>query len=171
MSDRQYRPSFATLPINADRDLKQFHTEVQQAFRQTFDLVNTQMNSLSPTSLFTKGSGKTVPVPATNPGSGFGVAVTLSRPGSWVLTAAVALNLVGDANQPFTLSMVVGSVTEAQTAVVQQSADGKVMMHQSWQVSTPGGELCRLLIRKKAGSGTSNVDPANSTLTATWQGS
>lgn len=174
MTNQQYRPILPNLPANADSYTRQLHDTINQAFRQAFDNINNQANSNSPTSLFAKGSGKTVPVPVstTKVGSGFGVSLTLSRPGKWIITAAVALNIVSDSNEPFTLSLSVGSVTEPQTAVVQQSGNGSLMMHQSWQItSSSGTDLCTLYIRKKAGSGTSNVDPANSTLTATWQGS
>ncbi|HKT90093.1 MAG TPA: hypothetical protein VJQ59_16730 [Candidatus Sulfotelmatobacter sp.] len=172
MSTRQYRPNFATLPTTVDQSVREFQREVQQAFRQTFDLINAGQNSLGPASLFQNGSGDKVTIPATttDPGSGFGLALTLSRPGTWIITAAISVAIQLDSSSTFSLSLIVGSTKQAQAGKLQSGVDGVYTIHQVWQITTSGGDLCRLLIAKDAGSGTSYVDVSNSTMSATWQG-
>lgn len=174
MINQQYRPILPNLPANADSYTRQLHDTINQAFRQAFDNINNQANSNSPTSLFAKGSGKTVPVPVstTKAGSGFGLAVTLNRPGTWVVTASVVVNIKSDPSSNFKLSLNVGNVLQPNTGKLSSATDGTYTMHQSWSITSSNGkELCSLLIVKDAGGGTSNVDVQNSTLTATWQGS
>jgi len=163
--DRNYRPPPTGNPI----------TDV--ALRQILDHVYDLRNSYGPTSVFGQSAPTaalvTVPSKAAGkPASGIGVSVTLDRPGNWLLTAAVALHILGDNGQVFTLSLSTGSVLpQPQTAQWKQGADGQVILHQTWQIPTVKGSLvCRLLIIKDGGAGTSSVDPRNSTLSALWQG-
>lgn len=147
------------------------------ALRQILDHVYDLRNNYGPANVFGKGgpTAVLVTVPskaASKPATAIGVSVTLSRPGTWLLTAAVALHIVGDNGQIFTLSLSTGAVLpQPQTAQWKQGADGQVMLHQTWQIPTVNGGLnCRLLIIKDGGAGTSSVDPRNSTLSGLWQG-
>ncbi len=107
----------------------------------------------------------------TKPASAIGVSVVLDRPGNWLLTAAVALTIVGDPAQIFTLTLAAGPTPQAVTAQWNSATDGQVMLHQTWQIPTvKGGLNCRLLIVKDGGAGTSSVDPINSTLSGLWMG-
>ena len=160
-TDRQYRPK----PTG--------NLEQDQANRQILDHIHDLRNNYGPVNLFAKGSGTSVTVPdgSTKPATGIGVQVTLTRPGNWLLTAAVALSIVSDNGQIFTLTLAVGStVQSSHTAQTSSAADAMVMFHQTWQVTSKGNENCRLLIVKDGGGGTSYVNPSNSTLSALWQG-
>jgi len=161
MIDRQFRPKPTG---NAEQDT---------ANRQIIDHLYDIRSNYGPASVFGKGAGTSVTVPdgSTKPASGIGVQVTLTRPGNWLLTAAVALNIISDNGQIFTLTLAVGStVQSSHTAQTSSAADAMVMFHQTWQVTAKGGENCRLLIVKDGGAGTSYVNPSNSTLSALWQG-
>ena len=159
-TDRQYRPKPTG---NAEQDV---------ANRQIIDHIHDIRNNYGPTSIFAKGSGAAVNVPAAPiPATGISTQVTLTRPGQWLLTAAVALSIVSDNAQIFTLTLAVGgTVQSSHVAQWSQSADGQVMLHQTWIVTSSGKENCRLLIVKDGGAGTSSVNPLNSTLSALWQG-
>lgn len=161
--DRNYRPK----PTG--------NQETDVALRQILDHVYDIRNNYGPSSVFGKGGPTAAlvrvtaaPVPAT----AIGVSVVLDRPGNWLLTAAVALHIIGDNGQVFTLTISTGAILpQPQTAQWKQGADGQVMLHQTWQIpSVKGGMTCRLLIQKDGGAGTSSVDPRNSTLSALWQG-
>lgn len=142
---------------------------VRQALRQYGDHLNDIRTNYSPSTQYVRGSGD--PVTVTTDPNGFGLSFPFNRQGVWILTAAVCLNLAGDASQNFTLSLYVGTIQQPYFALANQAADGTVMLHQSWQVnSITGEEVCTLKIQKAGGGGTSNVDPSNSTLTGTWQG-
>lgn len=162
---RQFRPVFTDAVPR----------ELQEAFRQTIDNVQAQRTAYSPMSIYSAGMGAALKVPvgasASDYGSGLGLTVTLSRIGNWLITAAVCLNIVGDANQLFTLTLQVGPNPQGTKALAQAAATTTQMMHQTWQITSPTGiDLCRLLIKKAGGAGTSNVDVQHTSLTATWQG-
>jgi len=164
---RQYRPNLpADTPV-----------QVRQAFRQVFDIANGIRDGFSPTSLFTKGNATgdpiVVPVGATadNQGTSLGLQLQLSRPGNWLISANVNLQIIGDTGQLFTLALILGQAPQSHSAQVNPSADQIQMVQQSWQVqSVSGDEIARLYIKKAAGAGTSAVLPQNTTFTATWQG-
>ncbi len=160
-TDRQYRPPPTGNPV----------TDV--ALRQILDHVHDLRNNYGPTNLFAKGSGDPVTVPdgSAKPASGINVQVVLNRPGNWLLTAAVALTITGDNGQIFTLTLAMGStVQSSHNAQTSSGANAIIMLHQTWQVTSKGGENVRLLIVKDGGAGTSSVNPLNSTLSALWQG-
>lgn len=160
---RQYRPISTGNPV------------IDMAHRQVFDQVDSLRNNYGPASLFAVGTGDPVAVPATTgDGNGFSTSVTLTRQGTWVVTAAVALTVTADNAVQFRLALQVNNVTVTSHFGYWVSAgDGTVMLHQSWQVPAQNGnEVCSLVIRKDSTAvGTSSVDPTSSTLTATWQGS
>ncbi len=161
-TDRQYRPK----PTG--------NVEQDTANRQIIDHIHDIRNNYGPTNIFAKGTTSTpvrVPDATTAPATGIGVQVMLSRPGNWLLTAAVALTVDGDAGSIFTLSLAQGStVQSSHVAQWSQAADGMAIIHQIWQLSSKGKDNCRLLIVKDSGAGTSYVNPANSTLSALWMG-
>ena len=160
----QYRPVFAS---TVDQTVK-------DAFRKVMDLMYEHRDSLGPTSLAAQVTGvpKTVKVPAVPaPPSGFGLTVTLNRPGLWVVNGAAALTFLGDASQKFSLILMVDSTAQTTQGKAQPTGDSMAMLQQAWQVNAKGGETLRLMIQKAAGGGTSSVDPLHSSLTATWHGS
>ncbi len=161
--NRMYRPS----PTG--------NLQIDVAMRQIIDNQQGLRDAYGPTSLVSVGTGTPVDVPATDTddGNGFNVSLQLNRQGTWTLTAAVSLVIVGDNNIDFRLALQVNRTTQtSHYGVINSATDGKQMFHQSWQVtSLTGDENCTLVIRKEAaGAGTSTVDPLNSTLTALWQG-
>lgn len=159
--DRQYRPKPTG---NAEQDV---------ANRQIIDHIHDLRNNYGPVNLFSRGISAAVSVPdgSTKPATGIGVQVTLTRPGNWLLTAAVALTIVGDPSQIFTLTLAVGTTVQtSHNAQCSSATDGQLMLHQTWQVVAKGSENCRLLIVKDGGGGTSSVNGLNSTLSALWQG-
>ncbi len=161
--NRMYRPS----PTG--------NLQMDIAMRQIIDNQQGLRDAYGPTSLVSVGTGTPVTVPATDTddGNGFNVSLQLNRQGTWTLTAAVSLVIVGDNNIDFRLALQVNRTTQtSHYGIINSAADGKQMFHQSWQVvALDGDESCTVVIRKEAaGAGTSTVDPLNSTLTGTWQG-
>jgi|SRR5579872_435232 len=172
---RQFRPTFSKLPADAPPYIDTLKTEMETALRQTIDNVQGQRAAFGPLNLFSAGMGDPLKVPVgatdSNYGSGLGLFVTLQRAGNWLLTAAVTLNIVGDSGELFTLTLQNGQITQPLKALAQSASNGTFSMHQTWQIaSKTGDDLCRLLIKKAGGSGTSNVDVQHSSLTALWQG-
>lgn len=159
---RQYRP------------ISTGDTVVDNAHRQMFDAVDNLRSNYGPVSLFAVGTGAAVPVPATaEDGNAFSVSVVLNRQGTWILTCAIALTVVGDPSIQFRAALQVNRATiTSHYCVFNSATDGQYMLHQSWQISAPlGNENCTLVIRKDVGAaGTSSVDPTSSTLTAQWAG-
>ena len=149
--------------------------QIDTAFRQIIDNQQGLRDAYGPTSLVSVGTGVPVTVPNTDTddGNGFSVSLQLNRQGTWMLTAAVSLIIANDPSIDFRLALQVNRNTQtSHYGVINSATDGKLMFHQSWQVtSVTGDETCTLVIRKEAaGAGTSTVDPLNSTLTALWQG-
>lgn len=140
------------------------------ANRQIVDLIHNIRNSYGPAVLYGVAPKNTLTVVVPVTPTGFSVSVSLTRPGVWVLSASVALNIVGDPSQIFTLALRANQTVQALVAQVNMATDSQVTIHQAWQITAQGGENCSLLISKDGGAGTSNVNPLNSTLTATWQG-
>lgn len=156
---RQYRAP-------EDPDIQQ---PVKDAFRQCFDLIYTGRQQYGPAALFAVGAGD--PITVTPDPLGAGLTLNLTRPGTWIIQCSVALAIVADAGQIFTVSLVCGGVRLGAAATVQSAGDAIFSVSQHWQfVSINGNEVCRLLIQKDAGGGTSNVVQPNSTLVAMWQG-
>jgi hypothetical protein len=122
-----------------------------------------------PVVIHVNGTGNPIKV-TVNP-LGAGLTLRLTRPGNWVIAAAIALTIAGDPSQLFTASLTCGGGRLGTVATWNSASDGQVMMHQSWSfTSRSGDETVVLLIQKDGGAGTSAVIPANSTLVATWQG-
>jgi hypothetical protein len=150
---------------------------VQQdiANRQIFDLIQNLRTNFIPTSLFSVGSGAVVPVPPSvddsDPGSAFGLSLTLNRPGTWIVHVDVCLQIIGDTD-PFTLCLRVAKNRLPSFAITQFGANAIVMVGQTWRIAGAAGtEILTPMIKKKTGAaGTSAVDPANSTFTALWEG-
>lgn len=163
-----------TPQVTQYRPINTGNTVVDNAHRQMFDAVDSLRTNYGPSSLFAVGTGDPVLVPpTTGDGNGFSVSVTLTRQGTWVITAAVALTIASDPSVQFRMALQVNNVTVTSHYCYWNSAtDGLVMLHQSWQVAAPlGNEVCALIIRKDStATGTSSVDPISSTITATWQG-
>lgn len=163
-----------TPPVRQYRPISTGNTVVDAAHRQMFDQVDSLRNNYGPASLFAVGTGAPVVVPATTgDGNGFSVSTALTRQGTWVITAAVALTIASDPSVQFRMALQVNNVTVTSHYCYWTSAtDGTVMLHQSWQVASKrGNEVCSLVIRKTStATGTSSVDPTSSTITATWQG-
>ena len=142
---------------------------VKDAFRQCFDLIYTGREQFGPASLFAVGAGD--PITVTVDPLGAGLTLNLTRPGTWIIQCSVALSIVADNGQVFTVSLVCGGVRLGAAATVQSPGDAMFTVAQAWQFSsTNGKEVCRLLIQKDGGAGTSNVVQPNSTMVATWQG-
>lgn len=161
-------------PVRQYRPINTGNTVIDNAHRQVFDAVDDLRNNFGPASLFSVGTGKPVDVPATTgDGNGFSVITQLTRQGTWIITAAVALTITADASVQFRMALQVNDVTVTSHYCYWNSAtDGLVVLHQSWQIPAPNGnEVCKLVIRRDStATGTSSVDPTNSTITATWQG-
>lgn len=151
------------------------YRELQDGFRQIYDFFYQLRDNGGPASLFTKGELTGAPqevlaeVIPSDLGSSLGLQLTLARPGTWTISAAVCLSIEGDTDL-FTLSLVVGQTPVPYTALRQAGADEIVMLAQNWSVVVNGGEVLTLWIKKAAGAGTSNVIPANTTMTAEWMG-
>lgn len=156
---RQYRPV-------ADPSLPQ---AVQDAFRQMPDQIYSLRQQHGPAVVQVQGNGN--PITVTTDPLGAGLTLKLTRPGNWVIQAAIALTIAGDPSQIFTASLTCGGGRLGTVANWNSATDGQVMVHQSWNfTSRTGTELVVLLIQKDGGAGTSAVIPGNSTLVATWQG-
>lgn len=156
---RQYRPL-------TDPSLPQ---TVQDAFRQMPDQIYSLRQQFGPTNVYAQGNGN--PVTVTTTPLGCGLTLKLTRPGNWIINAAVALTIAGDPTQTFTLLLSVGTKQQGLAAQWNSATDGQVMMHQQWQyVSQDGNETVVLLIQKDGGGGTSAVSPLSSTLTAVYAG-
>lgn len=156
---RQYRPM-------TDPSLPQ---AVQDAFRQMPDQIYNLRQKLGPANISVAGVGN--PITVTVLSLGAGLTLKLTRPGTWIIAAAVALSIVGDNGQIFTLSLSVAGGRQGLVGTWQSPGDAQVMMHQQWSfVSQNGDDTCVLLIQKDAGTGTSAVIPINSTLVATYAG-
>ena len=144
------------------------------ANRQTFDLIQNLFATATPAGLFVKGSGSpiTIPVSGSNsdPGTGYGLQLQFNRTGIWHVTAVASVVVAGDTDQ-FLLSLRVGSQRQPYEGVAQSATDGIIVITQVWNItSTSGAELVTPMIKKLSGGGTSQVNPINSTLTASWQG-
>lgn len=156
---RQFRPI-------TDPSLPQ---TVQDAFRQIPDQIYSLRQQHGPTNVYSQGTGK--PVKVTTIPLGVGLSFKLTRPGNWIVNAAIALTIAGDPSQIFTIFLIVGGNQQELSAQWNSATDGQVMMHQQWQfVSKTGDETVVLLISKNGGAGTSSVDPKTSTLTAVYAG-
>jgi hypothetical protein len=163
----QYRPNFGP----------EVPRSVQEFARQTLDLAQGQREAYGPGSLFDRGNptGVAIPVPAaasaTDLGTSLGLSITLNRPGNWAISASVALQVIGDHGQVFTLSLAIALSPQGNPGILSPAADQITPMAQHWQVqSLAGGDILRLYIVKDGGGGTSQVLPANTTFSATWQG-
>ncbi len=149
--------------------------ELDNAFRQIYDFFYQLRDSGGPVSLFAVGDltgGTQLVLAETTPadrGSSLGLQLTLQRPGTWTVSAAVCLAIVGDTDL-FTLSLVVSATPVPYVGLRQSLADEIVMLHQNWSVVVQGGEVLTLWMKKAAGAGTSNVIPGNTTMTAEWMG-
>ena len=156
---RQYRPI-------TDPSLPQ---TVQDAFRQLPDQVYSLRQQFGPKNIYVQGQGN--PIVVTTDPLGAGLTLRLTRPGVWVITASVALNIIADPSQLFTLSLSVGGDRQGLTAQWNSPVDTSVMLHQQWQfVSQNGNESVVLLIQKDGGAGTSAINPNTSALTAVYAG-
>lgn len=156
---RQYRPI-------TDPSLPQ---TVQDAFRQLPDQIYSLRQQFGPNGIYVQGQGD--PITVTTKPLGAGVTLKLTRPGIWIITASVALAIIGDPGQIFTLSLVVGGDRQGLTGQWNSPGDTAVMMHQQWQItSITGKETIVALIVKDGGGGTSAIDPSNSTLSAVYAG-
>lgn len=156
---RQYRP------VN-DPSLPQ---TVQDAFRQMPDQIYSLRQQFGPKNVYVQGQGN--PITITTSPLGAGLTMRLTRPGVWVITASVALSIVSDNGQLFTLSLVVDGARQGLTGQWNSPANTNVMMHQAWQyISKSGSESVVVLIEKDGGSGTSAVNQNISTLTALYAG-
>lgn len=170
----QFRPEDYSQKV--PEDTKPFVQYTNRVFRQVFDLIQALRDAFGPTVLFASGSQTgaaiTVPVQATQTklGTGLGLQVSLTRPGTWIVSAAVNLVIAGDTDF-FTLSLTVGASAVPYVAQYKTGANQTIMLCQNWQVtSETGDELLTLWIKKTSGAGTSNVVQANSTMSASWQG-
>lgn len=160
-------------PIRQFRPIPTGNRTIDEAFRQIIDNQTTLRNNYGPSSVFAVGSGDPVAIPAsdTTDGNAFGVSLKLTREGIWIVTASVNVTITSDANQPIYLGLQVDATVIEHFGIGQLSANGQLMLHQSWQIPATGSETCTLVIRKPAAAaGTSTVNPSNSTLTAFWQG-
>ncbi len=156
---RQYRPI-------TDPSLPQ---TVQDAFRQMPDQIYSLRQQHGPRNVYAQGSGD--PIVVTTDPLGAGLTLKLTRPGIWVITASVALSIIGDSGQVFTLSLTVAGARQGLAAEWNSPGDTAVTMHQQWQFeSKTGNETVVLQIQKDGGAGTSSVNPINSTLTAVYAG-
>ncbi len=151
--------------------------DIKKAMRDTVDLLYNLRNGYTPTGLYTQGDNTgapiLVPVAASTAdlGTGIGLQVQLTRPGNWILGCSASLQSIGDTAQTFTLALTVNNSPQSLTGIVVPAGDGISPIVQNWQVtSITGDESCTLKISKVAGGGTSVVIPANSAMTATWQG-
>lgn len=170
----QYRPE--ELRQKAPEESKELAEYLSQIFRKVFDYINEIRNVWTPLILFAAGGSTAddvdVPVQAdaADRGTSFMSNLTFSRPGKWLVTAAVNLSIDGDTDV-FTLSLLVNGTAVNPFATWQATADTIVMMHQQWLVqSITGTENVTLRIKKAAGAGASVVVPSNSTMSAVWEG-
>ncbi len=151
------------------------YQELDNAFRQIYDFFYQLRDTGGPVSLFSVGNLTGDPqvvlaeVSPADRGSSLGLQLTLQRPGTWTISAAVCLAIVGDTDL-FTLSLVVGSTPIPYVGLRQVGADEITMLHQNWSLVAQGGEVLTLWMKKAAGAGTSNVIPGNTTMTAEWMG-
>lgn len=149
--------------------------ELENAFRQIYDFFYQLRDGGGPVSLFTVGNLTGDPqtvlaeASASDRGSSLGLQLTLQRPGTWTISAAVCLSIEGDTDL-FTLSLIVASTPVPYVGLRQAGADEICMLHQNWSVVAQGGEVLTLWMKKAAGAGTSNVIPGNTTMTAEWMG-
>jgi len=161
-------------PVRQYRPINTGNTVIDNAHRQMFDAVDNLRSNYGPVSLFAIGTGAAVAVPATTEdGNGFSTSVQLTRQGTWIITAAVALTVASDTGKQFRLALQVNNVTiSSHFGYWTSPGDGVIMLHQSWQIPAPlGTEVCALIIRKDStATGTSSVDPTSSTITAIWVG-
>ena len=163
---RQYRPN---LPADTPVQMKQFA-------RQTLDLVNNIKDTQTPTSVFVTGNqtGDPIRVPLViglDAGTSLGMQLKFNRAGKWLVSCNVNLEIIGDSGQIFTISLLTSqSISAVHTASIKPAADQIQMVHQSWEITIGDSGQCTLYIRKSGGGGTSQVLPANTTFTATWQG-
>lgn len=160
-----------------DSDSSKLIATIKKAFKDYGDLFYQLRNGWTPLALYTQGdaTGAPIVVPvaasASDLGTGIGLQVQFTRAGVWILGASASLQAIGDTGQTFTLSLIVNDSPQALTGIVVPAGDGTTPIVQFWQVaSVTGNETCVLKIAKIAGGGTSAIIPANSTITATWQG-
>jgi hypothetical protein len=140
------------------------------ANRQAFDLIHQTRDQFTPLVLSAGGRAGS-PVPVATMDTGVGLSITLTRPGVWVIGCAVCLTIAADPSQVFTASLYVGRTKQPTQGKITSATDGTYMMHQYWSVSSASGkDLCRILVAKSGGTGTSSVDPLHSTMMAFWQG-
>jgi hypothetical protein len=172
-TNTQWRPAWAPGEVSQ---------QTQQAFRRLFDFIYGESVQQGP--LAVSGSAApnaaTVRVPtvaAQQYGSGIGLLITLSRVGTWNVHGTAALNIVTDANIQFQLLlMTVGipnAVPMATRGLGQLSGDGTIMLAQNWTVTVLPTRVpiqYHLQVVKASGTGTSNVDPKHSSLSASWNG-
>ncbi len=162
----QYRPN---LPVSIP-------TDVQVAFRQTFDLIQAQRDAFSPIFLATFGNPTGLPIKVTigtaaNLGTSINLNLGLTRPGTWLIMAQVCLKIIGDTGIDFTLSLKVGNSPQPYGGIINKASNETLMLTQLWQArSLTGTENVTLFLRKASGGGTSQVLQPQSTLFATWQG-
>lgn len=152
----------------------------QLAFRKLFDFVYSQQSQQGPAVVSASpqvGTPAVVIVPTVAQqqyGSGIGLLVTLSRPGTWAITGTAALNITTDSNIQFQLLLVTGGIPQAARGLGQLSGDGTIMLTQSWTVTVaPAAAPVQYVLQvvKASGTGTSSVDPLHSSLIASWSGS
>tara|TARA_R110000868_G_scaffold26547_2_gene102080 strand:- start:146 stop:631 length:486 start_codon:yes stop_codon:yes gene_type:complete len=143
--------------------------QAQLAFRKLFDFVYSQSQASAPSAQFVRGTDS-VEVSTTAGGTGLSV-LTLSRPGTWLLSASLSLNIVGDPSQIFTLYLNVNNLKQPYGSQVSSATDGIQMLTQTWQITVTSTATCQLQVVKDGGGGTSFIDGTHSTFSATWQGS
>jgi len=175
----QIRPenNLPTQIANDDDGSSKLIAAIKKAFKDYGDLFYQLRNLWTPTALYAQGSSTGVPIvvpvaaDASDLGTGIDLQLQLTRTGLWIIAASVSLQAIGDTGETFTLSLSVNNSPQSLTGVVSPAGDGISPVVQFWQISsTTGDERCVLRMSKIAGGGTSAVIPANSTMTATWQG-
>jgi len=179
---QQYRPSFPDIPAGQWPALLSWRTRAEEAFRKAFDFLYDIRDNRGPLALFTRNNDPAaiaIPAAAAGPGNGIGLELTLPRGGNWLITGTVCLIVTGagDLGQTFLLSLNVGPITQVWAGVSVPGAASTLMLSQQWQVTVPAAlsgsvssQSVRLMIVKRAGGGTSSIDPVHSTLSAVWTG-
>lgn len=165
----QYRP--ANIASKMPPELREVGAEIDNILRLTTDKQQEIRDIWTPAMLYVSGNTTDAPIDVLEePGSSLGLSLTLNRPGSWVVSACVCINIVGDTD-PFTLFLSIAGVKQALFGQWQQSTDGIVMLQQQWQIGSQGTENLTLILQKATGSaGNSTVTLGNTSFSATWQG-
>ncbi len=160
---------------------------VRDAIRRAFDSIYKIAGQLLPVGISKFGRGIVLIPVAPELANVPGCQISLTRAGLWAITGTFTINVkdAGDIASIFTGSLFVAGataaapknqllppgVTQVGAAKLQVQAEPEIYtIAQSWQVNVQANATAKLQIQKDVGTGLSESDGANSTISAVWCG-